>query len=87
MKTKQENIILDSQGPFSKIWSTQLKRYFKTIEKKNKKKKRVCSLEKKRSFRIILDLLSTLRWLKNNKGMSCKWLGILYYIQQKILPN
>ena len=86
MKTKQENIILDSQGPFSKIWSTQLKRYFKPIEKK-KKKKRVCSLEKKRSFRIILDLLSTLRWLKNNKGMSCKWLGILYYIQQKTLPN
>ena len=37
MKTKQENIILDSQGPFSKIWSTQLKRYFKPIEKKKKK--------------------------------------------------
>ena len=36
MKTKQENIILDSQGPFSKIWSTQLKRYFKPIEKKKK---------------------------------------------------
>ena len=83
MKTKQENIILDSQGLFSKIWSTQLKRYLKPIEKKQKK--RVCSLEKKRPFRIILDLLSTLRWLKNNKGMSCKWLGILYYIQQKIL--
>ena len=38
MKTKQENIILDSQGPFSKIWSTQLKRYFKPIEKKKTKK-------------------------------------------------
>ena len=38
MKTKQENIILDSQGLFSKIWSTQLKRYLKPIEKtKNKK--------------------------------------------------
>ena len=41
MKTKQENIILDSQGPFSKIWSTQLKRYFKPIEKKKKKKTRL----------------------------------------------
>ena len=37
MKTKQENIILDSQGLFSKIWSTQLKRYLKPIEKKTKK--------------------------------------------------
>ena len=52
MKTKQENIILDSQGPFSKIWSTQLKRYFKPIEKKKKKKKRVCSLEKNVHFEL-----------------------------------
>ena len=46
MKTKQENIILDSQGPFSKIWSTQLKRYFKPIEKKKKKKTRLFIIKK-----------------------------------------